>query len=571
MDGQQGASLQPAMMGVTVAFVTGLALTINPTVLQKDPERHFRPNAQTVHVGTLRIDGLPAKTLLAKSLEPGLAKSRPAQPQAARLEPSTTAATMRPVALPTMEPASDFTPRDASQAVSAGEVVQGLSRPAVDKVASGAAQSESIVVPAGTGKPDLVPAPVAPKAAFLAGAMPDLSPKVGTVRQSPVATKPTPAPAADVVTPNSGALAPAVPEIAAKVAVPPKATLVAANTAEKRLRADMPKPASLAIAAPEASPRIEFRPRSDTPAKGAMILADSATAMALQPPPAIVTPTAPPPHGKIGRTPSVSSDALRWIVDGTSEEDSRIFGRQQADVVLVDGREVAPTGVVDKPAASLATAGSRPTDEMGVDVAATPAALGGAVAATRSVAGAAPAEQSLAPREAESAAGLEAASIPLQIPVAEEEVTDAPQRQVLSQLAPAAREAFPVGNMSRDESHKPVAADQPVAVSAAPAAASYRQTTAGIEVELPLRVHGVRAGSITLLIEGAKADHADIVHREFRVSLASLLDVLRPNMDPALYARLRNSPDADSLVTLNDLRAVGITVGFDKNGDLTLG
>lgn len=99
----------------------------------------------------------------------------------------------------------------------------------------------------------------------------------------------------------------------------------------------------------------------------------------------------------------------------------------------------------------------------------------------------------------------------------------------------------------------------------------YRQTAQGIEVDLPLRVHGMASGVITLVIAGASLDQANVVHGEFRVSLGTILAVLQPQMDPGLYARLQGSSNAATMVSLNDLRAAGIAVGFDRNGDLTLG
>lgn len=99
----------------------------------------------------------------------------------------------------------------------------------------------------------------------------------------------------------------------------------------------------------------------------------------------------------------------------------------------------------------------------------------------------------------------------------------------------------------------------------------YRQTAQGIEIDLPLRVNGAQAGAITLLIAGASLEQPDVVHGEFSVRLSAILQALQPQMEPALYEHLQGSAGAAAQVTLNDLRAAGITVGFAPNGDLTLG
>lgn len=117
--------------------------------------------------------------------------------------------------------------------------------------------------------------------------------------------------------------------------------------------------------------------------------------------------------------------------------------------------------------------------------------------------------------------------------------------------------------------HQDQAAERIVPASIAHSA--YRQTPDGIEVDLPMRLGEVRAGPVTLLIAGASLDRADVVHSEFRISLATVLKVLQPKMDPALYARLAGSTSAQTLVTFNQLRAAGVAIGFGTDGDLVLG
>ncbi|MCJ2179654.1 hypothetical protein [Novosphingobium album (ex Hu et al. 2023)] len=388
---------------------------------------------------------------------------------------------------------------------------------------------------------------------------------------------------------------------------PAQLELTVVPAAPPELKDSVPTPAltssALAVSTPDAAPETglggEVPPTGNTSAAAATIerpsLSEQAvTAVMPAPLPVdVVTAAQRPLVASVrmpnGQVPAVSADALQWIISGTVEDDDRIFNRQPSDARLADN-DTSLTGDTDSnPAASLQAVRARVEEGIakrterdakvgaGPDTTHDPVALaenlamdkrgeplGGMVEAART-----------APTPGYDNANLD----PSEELVRERPATVAPREQALSQLVvisqdALARSAHQDGKTrserrTTDASDEVLQADDPVDV--APVAASYKQTSAGVEVTLPLRVHGARAGSVTLLIAGATAGHADVVHKEFRISLASVLDALRPDMDPVTYARLRSSPNADELVTLNDLRAVGLTVGFDKNGNLTLG
>jgi hypothetical protein len=54
------------------------------------------------------------------------------------------------------------------------------------------------------------------------------------------------------------------------------------------------------------------------------------------------------------------------------------------------------------------------------------------------------------------------------------------------------------------------------------------------------------------------------------VKLGELLALIEPMMDKSEFASLRASQAAGEFVTLNDLRAAGIEVSFDKEDRLVL-
>src|SRR3546814_10428681 len=59
LEGQQGTRLQPAMMAVTVAFVTGMTLTVNPAFSLRGEAGYASPKMPAMHAGALTIPGSP--------------------------------------------------------------------------------------------------------------------------------------------------------------------------------------------------------------------------------------------------------------------------------------------------------------------------------------------------------------------------------------------------------------------------------------------------------------------------------------------------------------------------------
>lgn len=322
-----------------------------------------------------------------------------------------------------------------------------------------------------------------------------------------------------------------------------------------------PGPAALAAGpGPQVSAGLDqndFHPRSEAPPQVALILAEPAKPADIHPAAgmSLASPSRPQAHP----LPAVSADALRWITEGTPDEDDRIFRRPAlAGLAGSDGTSLADVSRTSPPSlqavrnrieeglAKRKTPDADPASP--ADLAQTAALPGAEIANTRAMTEPA--------KMRETPLATRANPLLLQLASARAALTTPSKRK---------------SHTSPDGTAAVARAPGESLASEMPLTASYKQTPAGVEVTLPLRIRGSQAGAITLLIEGARAGRADVVHREFTVSLAGLLEALRPAMDPAVYARLRNSSSADEYVTLNDLRAAGMTVGFDKNGDLTLG
>lgn len=89
----------------------------------------------------------------------------------------------------------------------------------------------------------------------------------------------------------------------------------------------------------------------------------------------------------------------------------------------------------------------------------------------------------------------------------------------------------------------------------------YQRTGNGIEFNVPTKINGTMAGNVPLLI----ADKQNI-----SVKLGEILALIEPMMDKAEFAALSASSSANEFVTLNDLRAAGISVSFDKHDRLVL-
>ena len=89
----------------------------------------------------------------------------------------------------------------------------------------------------------------------------------------------------------------------------------------------------------------------------------------------------------------------------------------------------------------------------------------------------------------------------------------------------------------------------------------YHRTGSGIQFEVPAKINGTVAGNVPLLI----ADGENI-----SVKLGGLLSLIEPMMDKSEFASLSAAQAAGEFVTLNDLRAAGINVSFDKHDRLVL-
>jgi hypothetical protein len=70
-----------------------------------------------------------------------------------------------------------------------------------------------------------------------------------------------------------------------------------------------------------------------------------------------------------------------------------------------------------------------------------------------------------------------------------------------------------------------------------------------------VKIHGVRVGNIGLLIDSQD---------ELLIGLGSLLDLVRPWIQPEQFGRLRSSPNARGYVSIDELRAAGFSIQFDN-------
>lgn len=86
--------------------------------------------------------------------------------------------------------------------------------------------------------------------------------------------------------------------------------------------------------------------------------------------------------------------------------------------------------------------------------------------------------------------------------------------------------------------------------------------TRGTEFAVAVTVNGRAAGRMPLVIQ----DGANI-----SVRLGTLLGVVQPMMESAVYRKLADSSAVDEFVTLNDLRAAGIPVRFGDDDRLVIG
>ena len=88
-----------------------------------------------------------------------------------------------------------------------------------------------------------------------------------------------------------------------------------------------------------------------------------------------------------------------------------------------------------------------------------------------------------------------------------------------------------------------------------------KRTVPSVSLKLSASVNGGAPGRVALLIDDAE---------NIQVRLSDLLAILKPELEPGLYAQLSDSQAAHSYMTLNDLRAAGIKVRFDENDRLVI-
>jgi hypothetical protein len=96
----------------------------------------------------------------------------------------------------------------------------------------------------------------------------------------------------------------------------------------------------------------------------------------------------------------------------------------------------------------------------------------------------------------------------------------------------------------------------------------YEQTSRGVQFTVRTVINGAAAGTLNLLIEHAMIKHPELASSDFSVRLADLVALFKPRMTSASFATLMAAVSANSYVTLNDLRARGISVKFDHHDRL---
>lgn len=97
----------------------------------------------------------------------------------------------------------------------------------------------------------------------------------------------------------------------------------------------------------------------------------------------------------------------------------------------------------------------------------------------------------------------------------------------------------------------------------APLSGHYRTTPRGLEFDIAASVNGTVGGKLPLLVDSS--DHLS-------VRLADVLALVRPLMDPQLFADLAASSNAQEYVSFETLRSSGIDVRYDAGrNELALG
>jgi hypothetical protein len=91
--------------------------------------------------------------------------------------------------------------------------------------------------------------------------------------------------------------------------------------------------------------------------------------------------------------------------------------------------------------------------------------------------------------------------------------------------------------------------EAPSAPHIAPNSVSARS----VEYSIPMQIQGVDAGDVQLMVENDRVS----------ISLASLLNLVKPRMDAAEFAKLNSSTNARAYISTEDLQKAGFVVGFD--------
>ena len=109
------------------------------------------------------------------------------------------------------------------------------------------------------------------------------------------------------------------------------------------------------------------------------------------------------------------------------------------------------------------------------------------------------------------------------------------------------------------------ALDAPSATSA-----QMRRIADGVELDVKTAINGKSAGSITLTILSPNEANDEYVSNEIYLKVSDLVNLLSDRMSPELLKEISASPHVADFITLNDLRAQGISASFDHHDRLVL-
>ena len=559
MAGRQGKRMPPAVVAVSVVFATGLTWACSPSLDPVDAPASVsgqRNSSETASAGASAAHREPTESPVPESAKTSAALAETGTP-AIESDASASLSFAPPTIQPELSGADKSTVDDPPQ--TEAERASALSTPA--PVASG-----NKPAPAPKTSPALptprfaMVSPVAPVASPAAPAV-LAEPERTATAASPKAPRPDPAPKQA----KAVAKAPEGPEpgpSSGRSVAEPSGSAASATVSKSMGQATLAAEATTARESAKAKSLTAATGDGITRAPDGLQEGDAFASEGDGPSiESIAAALRNPPRRNLGS--SVSPEAMAWILGRPSHDLDEVVSTASA-ARKPDATQVAETGHSAAQPTKLARAGTdseQLSDEsvVGRRVPALtrvdPQVLRESMArqASTSADHNPVASETLLAEVATSvnAPGLKAATVPI-------------ATQAASAVAPSSETAI--------ASAPPTALADDVAVATtARHAGVYRQTAQGIEIDLPLRVNGAQAGAITLLIAGASLEQPDVVHGEFTVRLSAILQALQPQMEPALYAHLQGSAGAAAQVTLNDLRAAGITVGFAPNGDLTLG